>query len=196
MQNETLSRSSSGVTRLLGALLTIILLFAAFVSIAYSGSLNRYLTGFHGYSQQVELSLPAVTGSSPVISLILPAFNSCVDSCPANLMLSKAILDQTDEDLSLIILSVQPADDNSALLNRYVEVTGQQAALLDQKASSSWDFLARHEQIRQPREQEPQHAGHIYLYHHSSQTLLTYPVPDTETIISDIHRLKTGAKHG
>ncbi len=196
MQNEILSRSSSSVTYALGTLLTIMLLFAAFVSIAYSGSLNRYLTGFHGYAQQVELSLPAVTDSSSDISLILPAFNSCVDSCPANLMLSKAILDQTDENLSLLILSVQPAKDHSALLTRYAEVTGQQAALLDQQASSSWDFLARHEQIRQPREQEPQHAGHLYLYYHPSQTLLTYPVPDTETIISDIHRLKTGAHHG
>jgi cytochrome oxidase Cu insertion factor (SCO1/SenC/PrrC family) len=181
---------------LCGLLLTMLSLSAAFASIAYSDKLNHYFTDFHGYSQRINLKLPEMQTTADDIHLILPAFNSCTDTCPANLMLSRDVLDGTQQAVRLVILSIQPEQDASTLLVRYATVTGQQPALLDKQHPASWSLLARSEQIRQSGDQQMQHAGHLYLYHPASRTLLTYPHPDAESIISDIKQLMTGTKHG
>lgn len=177
-------------------LLCTFTLFLAFTSFAWSDRLNHYFTGFHGYSHQVSLTLPKSDSATDDIQLIVPAFNLCADSCPANLMLSKKVLENTFASVGLVILSVQTEQDVSAFLSRYEAVTGQLPVLLDQQFSASWSLLSRYEQIRNSHGTAPQHAGHLYVYHPSSQTLLTYPSPDAEDIISDIYRLKTGVSHG
>lgn len=179
-----------------GMLLTTFSLSAALASIAYSHTLNHYLTGYHGYAHQIDLELPGAQTSSGDVSLILPAFSSCPDTCPANLMLSREVLERAKAGVRLVILSIQPEQDVSALLLRYAGVTGQQPILLDKQYPASWSLLARSEQIRQTGDQQAQHAGHLYLYQPASRTLLTYPAPDVEHIIRDIDKLKTGIQHG
>lgn len=179
-----------------GTLLCTLSLFLAFISFAWSDRLNPYLSQFHGYSHQVALTLPQSNPASDDIQLIVPAFNHCAESCPANLMLSKQVLDNTFSGVGLVILSVQAERDVSALLTRYEKVTGHHPQLLDHQFPASWSLLARYEQIRQIHGKAPQHAGHLYVYHPASHTLLTYPSPDAEDIISDIQRFKTGFSHG
>ncbi len=179
-----------------GVLLCSITLILAFSSFAWSERLNHYFTGFHGYSHQIGLTLPQPDSAADDIQLIVPAFNHCADRCPANLMLSKEVLEKTFGGVGLVVLSIQADQDVSALMTRYAEVTGIQPMLLDHQLPASWSLLARYEQIRDNRAKAPQHAGHLYVYHTSTQTLLTYPSPDAEDIISDIHRLKTGILNG
>ncbi|MTI63055.1 MAG: hypothetical protein FH755_04055 [Methylophaga sp.] len=179
-----------------GLLLSALSLSAAFASIAYSDRLNHYFTDFHGYSHRIDLNLPGMPAAANDIHLILPAFSNCSDTCPANLMLTREVLDRTQQAVRLVILSIQPEQDASGLLVRYAAVTGQQPALLDKQHPASWSLLARSEQIQQSGDRQPQHAGHLYLYHPASRTLLTYPAPDAEDIIRDIKQFKTGTQHG
>ncbi len=179
-----------------GVLLCIVTLSSALTSLAWSDRLNHYFTGFHGYSHQLDLTLPPPRSATDDIQLIVPAFNTCADSCPANLMLSKQVLNESFAGVGLVLLSVQTKRDVSALLTRYEAVTGHPPVLLDHQFPATWSLLARYEQIRDTHGVAPQHAGHLYVYHRATHTLLTYPSPNAEDIISDIHRLNAGVSNG
>lgn len=176
--------------------LLLICLTSAIISIVFAQPIHRTFSGFHGYKSHVSLQIPGESLDSDTPALIMPAFAGCTDTCPANLMLVREILHGSAHPLNLVVLSVDAEADPSTYLSRVANVTQQQPNLLDGKHANTWSLLAKFEQIQNHLNKSPTHAGHLYVYQASTQTLLTYITPDSKQIMEDLSQLTLGANDG
>lgn len=166
------------------------------VSFVLAQPIHRAINGFYGFKSHVFIQIPGSKQGTDSPALIMPAFDGCTDTCPANLILVKEILHGSAHPLNLVVLSVDTEADLSTYLSRVANVTQQQPNLLDGKHASTWSLLAKFEQIQNHLNKTPTHAGHLYVYQASTQTLLTYLSPDSKQIMEDLSQLNFGANDG
>lgn len=176
--------------------LVLIGLFATVTSMAMGHRLPQLFSGYHGYRSHLSLELPGISAKAEHPALILPVFTRCSEICPANLMLVRDILNSYPQALEVIVMALETDDDMTRYLSRVADITNQHPVLLSNQQSDSWQKLARYEQIQRSHDDLPTHAGHLYIYQPTSQTLLTYLSPDKIQIIEDLNQLTQGAKDG
>jgi cytochrome oxidase Cu insertion factor (SCO1/SenC/PrrC family) len=182
--------------RMLLLIVSLCFLITALVFIALSSTVHYKLSGFYGLRTQTHLDLPETNIDGERLRLILPIFKECANSCPANLMLARRIVNDYRGTLRLVLMPIKPDDGSARWIERIGKQIGGKVDILGTDFPASRTLLAKYERLQSPSEQQPQHAGFLYLYQPSSESLLTYTAPTLATIVSDLDKLNHGANDG
>jgi len=162
----------------------------------FSAPVQHWLTGFHGYKARTSLDMPQLSSDPATLRLILPTLTGCASRCPGNLMLAIKLMREQSARLRLVLMPVRPDTDLTPVAQKLTRETNIKVDRLNDAFLDSRTRLAKYEQIQTSPEHPPQHAGYLYLYHPSSQILLTYTAPSLAAILSDIDTLNRGANDG